>query len=196
MKQDNLRVGDIIKLTAYTGIEVRTERMEKVLSIANIKYKEDLVMIQERIEDLSKFGNLDIEESFIDQPTQMGIKLVIIASYDHLYREVEKLASETAKALRSLKSVTPQPHHEELPLVPRSVKRNSMQAFVKNMLDDNDGLNTTTNNASKDPTSRRTKLLSDLHLDEHTIKIFLRMIHSITSDTLSGQSPRWYYCKR
>ena len=144
MKQDNLRVGDIIKLTAYTGIEVRTERMEKVLSIANIKYKEDLVMIQERIEDLSKFGNLDIEESFIDQPTQMGIKLVIIASYDHLYREVEKLASETAKALRSSKSFTRQPHHEEFPLAPRSVKRNSMQAFVQNMLDENGGLNTTT----------------------------------------------------
>ena len=51
MKQDGLRVGDIIKLTAYTGIEVRSERMEKVLSIASIKDKEDLAMIQERIED-------------------------------------------------------------------------------------------------------------------------------------------------
>ena len=61
VKQDGLRVGDIIRLTAYTGIEVRTERMEKVLSIASIKDKEDLAMIQERTEDFSRFDNLDRE---------------------------------------------------------------------------------------------------------------------------------------
>ena len=87
-----------------------------------------------------------------------------------------------------------QPKIDEQPLGPhvQTFKRISMHAFVKNILNDNDGLDPTSSESkvSTDTSQRTSRLLRDHNLNEHTMKEFMRTIYSVTSNTTSGHTPR------